>query len=198
MNFFAHAYLSFNHPSILVGNMISDFVKGKAKFTYSKEIQAGIELHRIIDAFTDAHEATKKAKLLLQPVVGKYSGAFVDVIYDHFLANDKNCFSSKEQLQDFATGCYTILNEFKQQVPPNFELVMPSMQKNNWLYNYSFNYGVQRSFEGLNRRAIYLQQSAEPYNCFIRNYHLFKEHSENFIPMVIVFAKQEFDKLLIQ
>lgn len=29
MNYLAHAYLSFDEPEILVGNMISDFVKGK-------------------------------------------------------------------------------------------------------------------------------------------------------------------------
>ncbi len=34
MNYLAHAYLSFNDPEILVGNMISDFVKGKKKFDY--------------------------------------------------------------------------------------------------------------------------------------------------------------------
>jgi hypothetical protein len=30
MNYLGHAYLSFNHQDILVGNMISDFIKGKA------------------------------------------------------------------------------------------------------------------------------------------------------------------------
>lgn len=195
MNFLAHAYLSFHHPTILVGNMISDFVKGKTKMAYSKEIQAGIELHRKIDAFTDAHEATKKAKLILQPFVAKYSGAFVDVIYDHFLANDENCFANKEALQQFASNCYTILNDYKSQVPANFELVMPSMQKNNWLYNYSFNYGVQRSFEGLNRRAKFLTQISAPYNCFIENYDAFKVQATIFIPEVIVFAKREFELL---
>lgn len=34
MNYLAHAYLSFNDPEILVGNLISDFVKGKKKFDY--------------------------------------------------------------------------------------------------------------------------------------------------------------------
>jgi acyl carrier protein phosphodiesterase len=40
MNYLAHAYLSFNDPEILVGNMISDFVKGKKKFD-SPRYQAG-------------------------------------------------------------------------------------------------------------------------------------------------------------
>jgi len=62
MNYLAHAYLSFNVPSILVGNMISDFVKGSSKLGYPVSIQKGIMLHRDIDAFTDTHPATAKAK----------------------------------------------------------------------------------------------------------------------------------------
>jgi acyl carrier protein phosphodiesterase len=38
MNYLAHAYLSFNEPEILTGNMISDFVKGKKKFEFSLTI----------------------------------------------------------------------------------------------------------------------------------------------------------------
>src|ERR1700712_5540566 len=108
MNFLAHAYLSFNHHDLLVGNMISDFVKGRKKFDYSSGIQEGITLHRQIDLFTDNHEATKEARKFLKPAVGLYSGAFVDVAYDHFLANDPNEFSDYS-LQDHAANTYCIL-----------------------------------------------------------------------------------------
>ena len=63
MNYLAHAYRSFHLPDILVGNMISDFVKGKKKYEYSEGILKGIDLHRSIDTFTDEHEATKQAIL---------------------------------------------------------------------------------------------------------------------------------------
>ena len=86
MNYLAHAYLSFGNADILAGNMISDFVKGKQKFGYSEAIQKGITLHRMIDTFTDSHEATRAAKQYFKPAVGLYSGAFTDVVYDHFLA----------------------------------------------------------------------------------------------------------------
>ncbi|KAF0239868.1 MAG: hypothetical protein FD183_1294 [Chitinophagaceae bacterium] len=49
MNYLAHAYLSFNEPSILLGNMISDYVKGKKQYDYPLLIQKGIHLHRAID-----------------------------------------------------------------------------------------------------------------------------------------------------
>src|SRR6202008_4422095 len=98
MNFLAHAYLSFDQPEILVGNMISDFVKGKKKFDYPANIQKGIALHRFIDSFTDEHEATKEAKEVFRPAYRLYSGAFVDVVYDHFLATDENEFTEDSLL----------------------------------------------------------------------------------------------------
>ena len=69
MNFLAHAYLSFQHPQMLVGNMVSDFVKGAAKDKFVNDIRQGIILHREIDAFTDIHPATKKSKRNLQAIL---------------------------------------------------------------------------------------------------------------------------------
>ena len=88
MNYLAHAYLSFNNPGILAGNMISDFVKGKRKYDYPQKIQQGIAVHREIDRFTDTHPVTKEAKEIFRPAYRLYAGPLIDVVYDHFLAND--------------------------------------------------------------------------------------------------------------
>ncbi|HEY8657933.1 MAG TPA: hypothetical protein VIL78_02790, partial [Hanamia sp.] len=104
MNYLAHAFLSFNNADILTGNMISDFVKGKAKFDYPGEIQKGIHLHRLIDSFTDSHEVTARAKKFFRPQYRLYSGAFVDIVYDHFLAIIllAICFSTSAQTANSA------------------------------------------------------------------------------------------------
>jgi acyl carrier protein phosphodiesterase len=88
MNYLAHAYLSFEITDITVGNMISDFVKGKQKLDYPFAIQQGIVLHRAIDSFTDSHAVTRQAKSFFKEAYGLYAGPLVDVVYDHFLAND--------------------------------------------------------------------------------------------------------------
>jgi len=88
-----------------VGNLISDFVKGKKKFDFPPGIQNGITLHRAIDTFTDAHEATKKAKEFFRPHYRLYAGALVDVIFDHFLAGDENEFT-ETFLHDFSLQVY--------------------------------------------------------------------------------------------
>src|SRR6266498_5737073 len=114
MNYLAHAYLSFNRPGILVGNMISDFVKGKKKYGYSEEIQQGIALHREIDRFTDTHAGTKEAKEIFRPAYRLYAGALIDVVYDHFLALDENEFTD-ESLKAFTIKTYSLLDQFSEK-----------------------------------------------------------------------------------
>ena len=115
MNYLAHAYLSFNTPGILTGNMISDFVKGKKKFDYNETIQKGITLHRAIDEFTDSHSVTKEAKIFFKADYRLYSGAFVDVVYDHFLATDENEFT-EQTLKDFSFKTYQLLQAEEKRI----------------------------------------------------------------------------------
>lgn len=194
MNFLAHAYLSFNHPDILVGNMISDFVKGKKRFDYASGIQQGIVLHRQIDAFTDVHEATKEARAFLKPAVGLYSGAFVDVAYDHFLANDLNEFSDLS-LKQHALETYQVLSENHQVLPPVFQNIFPYMQSQNWLYNYKSMSGTKSSFGGLVRRATYLDSSEAVFDLFQKHYAALQNCYHAFFPFVKAFSMNQIEQL---
>jgi acyl carrier protein phosphodiesterase len=183
MNYLAHAFLSFDDPGLLIGNMISDFVKGKKQFDYSEEIQKGIRLHRMIDTFTDAHPATQEAKKILKPAVGPYAGAFIDVVYDHFLAID-NSIQSDEEWKDFAQQTYITLHEHEPLLPERFAKMLPYMSSQNWLYNYRYKWGIEKSFEGVVRRAAYLQDSSAAYQLFEDHYSLFQEAYHTFFPDV--------------
>ena len=194
MNFLAHAYLSFNQPDILVGNMISDFVKGKKKLDYSIAVQQGIVLHRQIDAFTDAHEATKEARHFLKPAVGLYSGAFVDVAYDHFLANDVNEFTD-DSLASHAADAYSVLSNYTGVLPPIFQQMFPYMQSQNWLYNYKSMSGTQSSFGGVAKRAQYLTSSDEVFELFEKHYSELRNCYNNFFPFVKAFSFQQIEQL---
>lgn len=171
MNYLAHAYLSFGEPGLLIGNMISDYVKGKRQYDYPEPIQKGIRLHRQIDAFTDQHPATKTIKTLLKPAAGPYAGAFADVVYDHFLARDTQLFP-ENSLNAFAQQVYGVLVAQQSLMPEKFARLVPYMVSQNWLNNYQFTWGIEKSFEGVGRRARY---PANPEETFI----LFNEHYES-------------------
>lgn len=198
MNYLAHAYLSFNHEEILVGNMISDFVKGKKKFNYSAVIQKGIALHRSIDEFTDAHKATHEAKQYFKPAVGLYAGAFMDIVYDHFLANDKNEFANDALLFSFTRDTYSLLEKNVTVFPEHFQLMFPHIKQHNWLYNYQFNLGMEKSFGGLVRRAKYLDDSTEAFKIFEKEYNHFKNYYEIFFPELKKYTQQQLQQMLTE
>jgi acyl carrier protein phosphodiesterase len=189
MNLLAHAYLSFNNPAVLVGNMISDYVKGKKKFLYDPAIQKGIQLHRIIDEFTDHHPATQEAKIFFKADYRLYAGAFVDVVYDHFLANDNNQFADESALNLFAHSTYKSLAKYEQIMPEPFARMLPYMQSQNWLYNYRYATGIERSLEGLVRRATYLNESAIAFKIFEKEYESLKKCYYNFFPELKLLAE---------
>ncbi len=197
MNYLAHAYLSFNEPEILVGNMISDFVKGNKKFNYSPGIQKGIALHRAIDQFTDDHPATQAAKLFFKPAYRLYAGAFVDVVYDHFLANDTNEFKLTDDLENFTKQVYYNLQLNFSHLPDRFQKLLPYMKSQNWLFNYQYKSGIERSFRGLVNRAVYLHESATAFAIFNKHYNELKKCYNEFFPHLKSFASFQLRNLLM-
>jgi acyl carrier protein phosphodiesterase len=194
VNYLAHAYLSFNEPEILVGNMISDFVKGKKKFDYRKGIQQGITLHRMIDEFTDQHEATKEAKEFFRPHYRLYSGAFIDVVYDHFLATDENEFSEKS-LYEFSIEVYSLVDKYQLWLPEGFASMFPYMKNYNWLFNYRSLQGTNKSLGGVVRRSAYLTESDTAFYLFQKHYQPLQQCYRQFWKDAKPFAKRQFDIL---
>lgn len=195
MNFLAHAVLSFEDDDILAGNMVSDFVKGKKKFDFPKSIQEGIVLHRMIDAFTDAHPATQEAKTFFRPAYRLYSGPIVDIIYDHFLANDNKEFNSAVALEAFSSGVFESLEKNRSHWPPVFATIFPYMKSENWLLGYRMVTGIQRSLNGLARRSMYLHSTEEAYQIFNKNYTALQYCYEHFFPEMKEYAFQSLSNL---
>ena len=196
MNYLAHAWLSFNHPQILVGNMISDFIKGKKQFDYPSIIHKGIQLHRAIDNFTDSHEATQQLKLFFKPQYRLYAGAFADVVYDHFLATDEAEFLTEADLNRFATTTYQVLETNFTILPEAFQKMLPYMKEYNWLYNYRYKWGIEKSFAGLARRARYLPESAVAFELFNENYDAMRLIYQQFFPEIKRFTAHQMQQLL--
>ena len=194
MNYLAHAYLSFDEPGILAGNMISDFVKGRKKFDYPDEVRKGIELHRAIDEFTDNHPATREAKIFFKPAYGLYAGAFIDIVYDHFLALDPNEFPA-DTLSVFADTTYRQLSLYETVFPEKFGRLFYYMRTQNWLYNYRFRQGACKGFGGLVQRALYLHEHETACRILEDHYTELGKGYRDFFPAVKIFARNRLKEL---
>ncbi len=192
MNYLGHAFLSFGNGNILTGNMIGDHVKGKiALEQYPEEIKKGIMLHRKIDGYTDAHFATQRAKLLFREDYGLYSGAIMDTLFDHYLANDPKQFPTQEALLEFTQNAYLQLENNKSHFPAKFATYFPFMKEHNWLYNYRTLKGMERSLNGLARRALHMPPIDKAYEIFVTNYYHLNQCYYELIDDVIRFVKIE-------
>jgi len=198
MNYLAHALLSFNDPDILTGNMISDFVKGKAKFEYPVSIQKGIQLHRMIDSFTDDHKVTARAKEFFRPQYRLYSGAFIDIVYDHFLALDKKQFEEYNGLEDFTLLTYDLLEKNKIYFPLPFKNMFPYMKAQNWFYHYRLKEGMHKSFGGLVHRAAYLHESEIAFQIFNEQYKVLENCYLDFFPDLKAYTLKALSNLMAQ
>lgn len=198
MNYLAHAYLSFNNPAWVTGNLISDFVKGRRRYDYPHAIQQGITLHRAIDEFTDMHEGIKEAKEIFKPAYRLYAGAFVDVVYDHFLANDPLQFEGEHGLMNFTTETYESLQQHYHEIPGALHGMFDRMRQQNWLYNYRHLQGMERSFNGLVYRSKYLVESETAFELFKDNYEILKKSYDDFFPRLKKFTEYFIEENLFE
>lgn len=180
MNYLAHSFLSFTDEQI-VGNLIGDFIRNKEKRKLPEKIQQGVTLHRAIDAFTDVHPKVQEAKTVFQPLVRLYSGAFVDVVFDYFLANDPKIKTEKEW-RDFTAHVYKVLYKYEKDLPENFRQLLPRMQQDNWLYNYRYDWGMEYSIRNVLHKAKFLERTTPVYGFFLHHKEFLRGCYEEFFP----------------
>ena len=191
MNFLAHSYLSFSEEQ-LVGNMIADFVKNRDVAHLPESIQKGIKLHRAIDTFTDAHPLIHEAKAPFRSLVRLYSGAFVDVAFDYFLANDTTE-NSQREWQEHSQRVYAVLRRYEEFLPEVFKKVLDKMQQDDWLYNYRNEWGIEYSFRNVVNKAQFLDKTTNVFPAFLANKDFLREKYEIFFPEIKSFAQDFVD-----
>jgi acyl carrier protein phosphodiesterase len=136
MNFLAHMYLSFSDPEILIGQFISDDVKGSQYLNYPLGIQNGILLHRYVDDQTDKHPDCRLLRSKLRSNIGLYTPVAMDVYFDHILARDWNKYSNTS-LPQFLSDSYEVLNASQHHMPDKSRMLYTKMVEYDWISKYA-------------------------------------------------------------
>lgn len=192
MNILAHAYLSNRQPGLVIGNFIGDFIKGapdNPRHHLTKEEVAGVRLHRAIDTFTDAHPDVAAVRDLLHPRCHKYAGAAVDIFFDHFLAVDFQRLTG-ESLSEFVSDFYHVLTENVVRLPPAAGRMAEYMIRQDWLTNYQFAEGIDRSLKGVSRRTAYPSGLDTAIVDFTAYYDQIARHFSLFWPALVDHCQQ--------
>ena len=164
MNWLAHVFLSEQKIDFQIGNFLADPLKGKLWDNASADMQKGVDIHKIIDSYTDSHRvvSTSKSRLrekgLLKPVI-------VDLTYDYLLTKNWNMFSSipiKEFLESFNRQAKKRSNDLPTQAS---ELVA-NLADENRLNKYHDLNQLKQAFERIDTRLskkLLLRESAVGY-----------------------------------
>ncbi len=190
MNFLAHLYLSGKDPDLIVGNFIADMVKGRKINVYGPAIVQGIQLHRQIDRFTDAHPVFLQSKERLRKNYRLYAGVVVDMYYDHFLAKNWERYSALG-LVDFVANGYAILEKRQAILPERARFVLPYMIGHNWLVNYADLDSLKHNFGGMARRTPYESGMEKAVDDLKRDYAKFESEFFTFFPAVVEYVKAQ-------
>ncbi len=185
MNYLAHSFLTFSDEQI-VGQFLEDVIPNRDRYNFSEKIQQGITLHREIDTFTDAHPELREAKKIFSPLVRLYAGAFVDVSMDYFLANSL----SDQELKSHAERVYRVLRKNEKILPERLVRMVNGMEKDNWLYNYKEDWGIQYSIQNVLNKAKYLEKDLEVFKLFMNNKAQLQKHFDIFFPELLVHSKR--------
>lgn len=150
MNYLAHLHLGGAQPGALLGSLYGDFVKGPLGGRWPADIEAGIRLHRQIDAFTDSHPLVLQAKQRFPRERRRYAGILIDLFFDHCLAAHWHEYAD-EPLQDFTARVYQVLRE-EPELPAKLALIVPRMAAQDWLGSYREFAVMEQVVAGMSRR----------------------------------------------
>ncbi|MFC5408290.1 ACP phosphodiesterase [Larkinella bovis] len=184
MNILAHAFLSGNDEGLIIGNFIADFIKGNPghpRHGLSARVQRGIWLHRQIDSFTDQHPLVEAMRVMVRPRCHKYAGAAIDIFLDHFLARHFTEIAH-QPLADFVTRFYRFLQHHRSELPEEARRMSGYMIQHDWLTNYQFLDGIDRSLKGVARRTAFPSHLDTVIEDLKSDYRSFEEYFRRFFP----------------
>lgn len=152
MNWLAHVFLSEPDVEFRLGNLLADIVRGEELRHMSANFQRGVQKHKQIDAFTDAHPLVKRSKARVGAGYRRFSGVLVDVFYDHLLATNWDKYSPIV-LDAFTAKFYADIEARHIELPSSARVTLDRIIRHDLLGSYRRIEGVERS---LRRLSAYL------------------------------------------
>ncbi|MBD9397479.1 ACP phosphodiesterase [Pseudomonas sp. PDM11] len=193
MNYLAHLHLGGDTPAELLGSLYGDFVKGPLAGQWPAAIEAGIALHRRIDAFTDNHPLQARARARFTIERRRVAGIFLDLFFDHCLARDWQRYND-QSLQQFTDRVYQVLAA-ETQLPGSLQRIAPRMAAQDWLGSYE-EFGVLgQVIAGMSRRLSRPGLLDGGLDELRRLYEPLSEDFSAFYPELMAFAREQREAL---
>lgn len=153
MNLLAHLHLSNHLPApIAAGNLLADFLRRLDAAPPDSDFEAGVRLHRAIDAFADAHPAIRQVRSLLRPPWRRLGGIVVDVACDFCLSRDWQR-HSPIPLREYVSARLSTIQRYLRARPSPLLALLERATAEEWLFAYASPEGLELTFRRMSRRS---------------------------------------------
>jgi len=150
LNWLAHIFLSEQTVDFQIGNYLADPLKGRTWDNASLDMKKGMQVHKIIDSYTDAHTQFKRSKIrlgergLLKPII-------IDLTYDYLLTKNWNVYSLIP-IDEFLQTFYTQANNQLPLLPQNANLSLKRLIEHDILNKYQNLEHLKMAFQRVDKR----------------------------------------------
>ena len=168
---------------------MGDFVKGPVDVRLDPAVRFGIQLHRRIDTFTDAHPLHRRSRNRIGPQRRRFAGIMIDVCYDHFLATNWHEYS-EEPLAQFTARIYAVLAERAAELPERLRRIAPRMAEQDWLGSYRDLGNVGLALDGIATRSPRIARLAGAIEDLKASYTELSEDFDQFFPRLVSYADE--------
>ncbi len=118
MNYLAHFHLAWPEPALVAGALEGDYAKGALPGCCRPELEAGVRLHRFIDAHTDSHPLLADCRRQFPLALRRYAGILMDLSFDYYLSVHWQQFESSLPRHVFCAQTYEHLERFNHHFSP--------------------------------------------------------------------------------
>lgn len=184
MNFLAHLFLSGSNDDWMVGNYLGDFLNKRQIIGLREEVKRGVELHRLIDSFTDTHPEVEKACGIFRSKHRKYAPILVDIYFDYLLSKNWNRFSAVP-LRTFADQAYRVLLHAAPTFPKATMDQTQRMIAGDWLMSYGKYQGLEFVMNKLKNRVSKPDQLDDAVETMKEHEKKLNEYFMSFFPDLI-------------
>jgi acyl carrier protein phosphodiesterase len=185
MNYLAHLLLSPPDAAFRVGNLLPDLLRLPQVEAFEGRYREGIELHRRIDAFTDAHPMTQRSRQRLWPDFRRFSGVIVDIVYDHCLIQRWDDYHP-QPLETFLAEVRASLPPLRADLPDKAYRRIDSLTQ--WVGDYRTMEGVSTAMGHVGRRLRRPVDFSGLHAVLEQNQQGFQEDFDRFFPDLVALA----------
>jgi acyl carrier protein phosphodiesterase len=185
MNWGAHLFLSEPCVHHQVGNVIADYVRGRAWPKIHPSTNLGLKVHRKIDAFTDSHEAFRRSQQRLRSK-GFLRAVAIDLSYDHMLIKNWARYNDTCTAREFIDGFYQRVEQVLDQYPVEVSHFLRNLIAADTLGRYAQVKGIKRGMhkvdQRLSERVLRKERASDYFDDVTREYDNIEADFLEFFP----------------